>query len=133
PAALWEETASTRPAGVRCDWASWGSSGGTARDASMPRVRAVGVIPARHAASRFPGKPLAPIAGVPMVQRVYEGAARAKRLSRVIVATDDARVADACAAFAAEVGRTSPSHAAGADRIAEVAARRSPATLTTAP
>jgi 3-deoxy-manno-octulosonate cytidylyltransferase (CMP-KDO synthetase) len=91
----------------------------------MARVRAVGVIPARHAASRFPGKPLALIGGVPMVRRVYEGAARAKRLSRVIVATDDPRVADACAAFGAEVAMTSPTHPTGTDRIAEVAAHLS--------
>jgi 3-deoxy-manno-octulosonate cytidylyltransferase (CMP-KDO synthetase) len=52
----------------------------------------VGVIPARYAASRFPGKPLASIAGVPMVRRVWEGARRATSLRTVIVATDIARV-----------------------------------------
>jgi 3-deoxy-manno-octulosonate cytidylyltransferase (CMP-KDO synthetase) len=88
----------------------------------MPRMRAVGVIPARYAASRFPGKPLAAIAGVPLVRRVYDGARSAKRLAQVIVATEDARIADACRAFGAEVAMTSPDHPTGTDRIAEVAA-----------
>jgi 3-deoxy-manno-octulosonate cytidylyltransferase (CMP-KDO synthetase) len=85
-------------------------------------VRAVGVIPARFAASRFPGKPLATIAGRSLVQRVWEGARAAKRLSRVIVATEDARIVEACRAFGAEVALTSSAHPTGTDRIAEVAA-----------
>jgi 3-deoxy-manno-octulosonate cytidylyltransferase (CMP-KDO synthetase) len=88
-------------------------------------MSAVGIIPARFGASRFPGKPLAPIAGLPMVQRVWQGAREAKRLRAVIVATDDARIADACRGFGAEVALTSPDHATGTDRIAEVAARLS--------
>ena len=84
-------------------------------------MRAVGVIPARFAASRFPGKPLAMIAGVPMVQRVWQGAQQAKRLSRVLIATEDERIASACRAFGAEVAMTSPDHPTGTDRIAEVA------------
>jgi 3-deoxy-manno-octulosonate cytidylyltransferase (CMP-KDO synthetase) len=91
----------------------------------MPAMTAVGVIPARFGASRFPGKPLAPIAGVPMVRRVWEGARTAKRLRAVIVATDDARIADACRGFGAEVALTSPDHATGTERIAEVARRLS--------
>jgi 3-deoxy-manno-octulosonate cytidylyltransferase (CMP-KDO synthetase) len=83
----------------------------------------VGVIPARFAASRFPGKPLTPIAGIPMLQRVWEGARSAKRLRQVIVATDDVRILEACAAFGAEAILTSPDHATGTDRIAEVASR----------
>jgi 3-deoxy-manno-octulosonate cytidylyltransferase (CMP-KDO synthetase) len=82
----------------------------------------VGVIPARFEASRFPGKPLAPIAGVPMLRRVWEGAKAAKRLRRVLIATDDARIAEACADFGAEAVLTSPAHPTGTDRIAEVAA-----------
>ena len=85
-------------------------------------MTAIGVIPARWQATRFPGKPLAPIAGVPMVRRVWEGARSAKRLRRVIVATDDARVADACRGFGAEVAMTRPDHETGTDRLAEVAA-----------
>jgi 3-deoxy-manno-octulosonate cytidylyltransferase (CMP-KDO synthetase) len=84
-------------------------------------MSAVGIIPARFAATRFPGKPLAPIAGLPMVQRVWQGACEAKRLRTVIVATEDARVADACRGFGAEVMLTSPDHPTGTDRIAEVA------------
>jgi 3-deoxy-manno-octulosonate cytidylyltransferase (CMP-KDO synthetase) len=83
---------------------------------------AVAVIPARYQASRFPGKPLASIAGVPMLRRVVEGARAAKHVRDVIVATDDRRVADACASFGASCKMTSPSHATGTDRIAEVAA-----------
>ena len=85
----------------------------------------MGVIPARFHATRFPGKPLAPIAGVPMIRRVWEGARTAKRLARVIVATDDARIADACAGFGAEAVLTSPEHPTGTDRIAEAAVRLS--------
>jgi 3-deoxy-manno-octulosonate cytidylyltransferase (CMP-KDO synthetase) len=83
---------------------------------------AVAVIPARYQASRFPGKPLAPIAGVPMLRRVVEGARMAKRVREVIVATDDARIAEACATFGATCRMTSRAHATGTDRIAEVAA-----------
>ena len=85
-------------------------------------MRAVGLIPARYRASRFPGKPLALIAGMPMIERVWRGARSAKSLERVIVATDDARIADACRGFGAEVALTRADHASGTDRIAEVAA-----------
>jgi 3-deoxy-manno-octulosonate cytidylyltransferase (CMP-KDO synthetase) len=85
-------------------------------------MRAVGLIPARYQASRFPGKPLAMIAGMSMIERVWHGARGAKSLSRVIVATDDARIADACRSFGAEVALTRADHASGTDRIAEVAA-----------
>jgi 3-deoxy-manno-octulosonate cytidylyltransferase (CMP-KDO synthetase) len=86
-------------------------------------MTAVAVIPARFSASRFPGKPLAPIAGVPMIERVWRGARDAKRLDRVIVATDDARIQAACAGFGAEVAMTRTDHATGTDRIGEVAAQ----------
>jgi len=85
-------------------------------------VSAVGLIPARHAASRFPGKPLVSIAGKPMIQRVWEGARQAKCLRDVIVATDDPRIAEACRAFGAPVALTSPDHPTGSDRLAEAAA-----------
>jgi len=81
------------------------------------------VIPARYASTRLPGKPLADIAGRPMIQHVHERVS-ASGAAEVIVATDDARVAEACARFGAEVQMTSPSHASGTDRLAEVAARR---------
>jgi 3-deoxy-manno-octulosonate cytidylyltransferase (CMP-KDO synthetase) len=82
----------------------------------------VGVIPARHAATRFPGKPLAKIAGVSMIERVWRGAAEAKRLDRILVATDDERIAEACRAFGAEPVLTSTEHATGTDRIGEAVA-----------
>jgi 3-deoxy-manno-octulosonate cytidylyltransferase (CMP-KDO synthetase) len=86
-------------------------------------MRAVAVIPARFAASRFPGKPLAPIAGVPLIQRVWEGTRTAKSVERVVVATDDERIATLCRGFGAEVAMTRGDHATGTDRIAEVAMR----------
>jgi len=85
-------------------------------------MTAVAVIPARYGASRFPGKPLAPIAGLPMIQRVWTGTMRAKRLSRVIVATDDERIAETCRGFGAEVALTRTDHPTGTDRLGEVAA-----------
>ncbi|MGI9591919.1 MAG: 3-deoxy-manno-octulosonate cytidylyltransferase [Myxococcota bacterium] len=85
-------------------------------------MTAVGVIPARFASSRFPGKPLVEIAGRPMIQHVWEGARRAKSLREVLVATDDERIAEACHAFGARVVLTRGDHPTGTDRIAEVAA-----------
>jgi 3-deoxy-manno-octulosonate cytidylyltransferase (CMP-KDO synthetase) len=84
---------------------------------------AIGIIPVRFGATRFPGKPLAPILGKPMVQWVYEGASRAVRLDRVIIATDDERIMAAARGFGAEAEMTSISCASGTDRVAEVAAR----------
>jgi 3-deoxy-manno-octulosonate cytidylyltransferase (CMP-KDO synthetase) len=85
-------------------------------------MSAVGIIPARFRASRFPGKPLATIAGRPMLAHVIEGARRAKKLREVIVATDDERIAAAAAALGAPVAMTSPDHPTGTDRLAEAAA-----------
>jgi len=79
------------------------------------------VIPARYASTRLPGKPLALIAGKPMIQRVYERALLAKKPEKVLVATDDARVEAAVKAFGGEVMMTSPDHPSGTDRLAEVA------------
>ncbi len=84
---------------------------------------ALGVIPARFSAQRFPGKPLAPILGRPMLQWVYEGARRATRLKRLVVATDDERILKAARAFGAEACLTSPDHTSGTERAAEAAAR----------
>ena len=81
------------------------------------------VIPARFASSRFPGKPLAQIAGRPMLQWVHERA-RASGASEVIVATDDERIAAVARGFGAQVMLTAAGHASGTDRIAEVAHRR---------
>jgi 3-deoxy-manno-octulosonate cytidylyltransferase (CMP-KDO synthetase) len=79
------------------------------------------VIPARHASSRFPGKPLVPIAGRAMIQHVYERAKQSQRASRVIVATDDARIREAVESFHGDVIMTRSEHRTGTDRLAEVA------------
>ena len=79
------------------------------------------VIPARFGASRLPGKPLRDLAGRPLVQHVFERA-RASG-AEVVVATDDARIEQACTAFGATVCMTAPEHASGTARIAEVVAR----------
>jgi 3-deoxy-manno-octulosonate cytidylyltransferase (CMP-KDO synthetase) len=85
------------------------------------RPSAVVVIPARYESSRFPGKPLALIAGRPMIEHVYRRAAAARAIARVIVATDDQRIADAVEAFGGEAVMTSAAHPTGTDRLAEVA------------
>src|ERR1700687_2898319 len=77
----------------------------------------VGVIPARFSSTRLPGKALAEIEGVPMVVRVWRQTARARALSRVVVATDDERIARAVAAAGGEAMMTSPAHQSGTDRI----------------
>ncbi len=85
------------------------------------QLRTLGVIPARYGAQRFPGKPLARIAGQPLIQRVYERARQAARLDRVVVATDDDRIRATVTGFGGEVVMTSPSCPSGTDRAAEVA------------
>jgi 3-deoxy-manno-octulosonate cytidylyltransferase (CMP-KDO synthetase) len=82
----------------------------------------LGVIPARFASSRFPGKPLASIGGKPMIQHVWERAARAPCLSSILIATDDERIAGAARAFGANVAMTRSDHESGTDRVAEAAA-----------
>src|SRR5215510_2856650 len=84
-------------------------------------LRAVAVIPARFASSRFPGKPLAEIAGRPMIEHVYRRAAEARGIDAVVVATDDQRVADAVERFGGIARMTAAAHKTGTDRIAEVA------------
>jgi len=79
------------------------------------------VIPARYAAQRFPGKPLALIAGKPLVRWVWEAAKSAKRVARVVVATDSEKIAKAVKAFGGEVMMTSPQCPSGTDRVAQVA------------
>ena len=83
--------------------------------------KAVGIIPARWSSTRFPGKPLHPIAGKALLRRVWERCERAKNLDSVIIATDDMRIAEAAFNWGAEVALTSASHRSGTDRIAEVA------------
>lgn len=79
------------------------------------------VIPARYASTRLPGKPLADIAGKPMIQRVYERACLAARPDEVLVATDHETVYQAVRSFGGAVMMTSKDHATGTDRLAEVA------------
>ena len=83
-------------------------------------MKTLGVIPARYGAQRFPGKPLALIAGKPLVQHVYEQACKAK-LNAVVVATDDERIADTVRAFAGAVAMTPSDCPSGTDRAAIVA------------
>lgn len=84
--------------------------------------KAIGIIPARFASTRFPGKSLAPILGKPMLQWVFEAASKAASLERVIVATDDGRIFDQARLLGAEAVMTSSDHVSGTDRVAEVAA-----------
>ena len=85
-------------------------------------MKIVGIIPARFASTRFPGKPLALIAGKPLLQHVVEQCQRAKSLSEVIVATDDTRIWEVAQNFC-RVEMTRPDHPSGSDRIAEVVER----------
>ena len=79
----------------------------------------VGIIPSRYASTRFPGKPLVDIAGKSMIQRVYEQAKKAKSLSEVFVATDDARIQEHVISFGGKVVMTSETHQSGTDRCFE--------------
>ena len=80
----------------------------------------LGIIPARYASTRFPGKPLVDIAGKSMIQRVYEQSKKCALLNDVIVATDDDRIYDHVIGFGGKVVMTSPDHQSGTDRCAEV-------------
>jgi len=86
----------------------------------IPRL--IGIIPARYASTRFPGKPLILICGKPLLQHVVERCRRAATLAHVIVATDDERIRDVAQKFC-RVEMTRPEHPSGTDRIAEVAER----------
>lgn len=83
---------------------------------------AVAIIPARYSSTRLPGKPLLPLAGIPLIMHVVERAANARLVSRVIVATDDERIAEAVNAHGGEARMTSPNLTSGTDRVAAVAA-----------
>ena len=90
--------------------------------ADFTTMRVLGIIPARHASTRFPGKPLVLIAGKPLVQHVVERCQRARTIAEVIIATDDIRIRNVAQKFC-RVEMTSADHPSGTDRIAEVAAR----------
>ena len=87
----------------------------------MSNMKTLGIIPARYASTRFPGKPLVDIAGKSMIQRVYEQAKKCGQLSEVIVATDDDRIFEHVRGFGGKAVMTSSSHQSGTDRCAEVA------------
>lgn len=86
-------------------------------------MRVVAIIPARWESSRFPGKPLAMIAGKPMIRHVWEKASAVDGIDAVLVATDDARIAEAVKGFGGAVEMTRADHPSGGDRLAEVAER----------
>jgi 3-deoxy-manno-octulosonate cytidylyltransferase (CMP-KDO synthetase) len=79
----------------------------------------IGIIPARYASTRFPGKPLIQINGKSMIQRVYEQAAKSKLMTKIIIATDDDRIAEHAKSFGAEVVITKAEHPSGTDRCFE--------------
>lgn len=83
-------------------------------------MKVIGVIPARYASVRFPGKPLARLAGKTVIQRVYEQARRVAVLTEVIVATDDQRILNHVQSFGGQVLLTREDHPSGTDRVAEV-------------
>ena len=87
----------------------------------MSSLHAVVVVPARYDSQRFRGKVLAPVGGKPLIQWVYQRAARARLADRAWVATDSERVRDACLAFTEDVWLSQAVHASGTDRVAEVA------------
>lgn len=89
-------------------------------DPPRSSLRIVAGIPARYQASRFPGKPLARLAGRAMIEHVYRRAAAVAEIGRVIVATDDERIAAAVTAFGGEARLTRADHRSGTDRLAEV-------------
>jgi 3-deoxy-manno-octulosonate cytidylyltransferase (CMP-KDO synthetase) len=80
----------------------------------------IGIIPSRFGSTRFPGKPLVDINGTSMIQRVYEQAKKATRLTDVVVATDDQRIFDHVKEFGGQVIMTGPTHQSGTDRCAEI-------------
>ncbi len=89
-------------------------------------MKIVGIIPARFASTRFPGKPLVDIGGKSMIQRVYEQAKKSSSLADVIVATDDVRIHDHVIAFGGNVIMTSETHQSGTDRCFEAINKYTP-------
>ncbi|WP_442591611.1 3-deoxy-manno-octulosonate cytidylyltransferase [Pedobacter sp. AW31-3R] len=87
-------------------------------------MKTLGIIPARFASTRFPGKPLVDIYGKSMIQRVYEQACSSSSLDQVVIATDDERIVDVVKSFGGEYALTRNDHQSGTDRCAEVALQR---------
>lgn len=86
----------------------------------MPTPSVIAVIPARYGSTRFPGKPLVPIGGIPMIQRVYQQAKQSTWIDEVVVATDDQRIVERVVQFGGKAVMTSNQHTTGTDRIVEV-------------
>jgi 3-deoxy-manno-octulosonate cytidylyltransferase (CMP-KDO synthetase) len=83
--------------------------------------KAVAIIPARYDSKRFPGKPLAPLAGVPLIVRVMQAARKSRRISDVMVVTDDERIVHAVVRYNGQAFLSKKEHATGSDRVAEIA------------
>ncbi|MFZ4763332.1 MAG: 3-deoxy-manno-octulosonate cytidylyltransferase [Roseimicrobium sp.] len=88
---------------------------------SLPLSQVLVVIPARWGSTRFPGKPLHLLAGKPLVQHVWERCCECQHVDKIVIATDDARIADAARRFNALAVMTDPEHPSGTDRVAEAA------------
>lgn len=89
-------------------------------------MKIVGIIPARYASTRFPGKPLSIIGKKTVIEMVWKNLKNSKKISRAIIATDDRRIFNYCKNFGAEVMMTSKNHRTGTERIAEVARKIKP-------
>lgn len=88
-------------------------------------MKILGIIPARYASTRFPGKPLVDIDGKPMIQRVYEQVKKVSAISDVVVATDDDRIKNVVESFGGKAMMTSANHQSGTDRCSEVVEKMS--------
>ncbi|MBK1830756.1 3-deoxy-manno-octulosonate cytidylyltransferase [Verrucomicrobiaceae bacterium R5-34] len=106
----------------RFSWVDHNSLPDLSNVASSGKHHLIGIIPARWASTRFPGKPLHLIAGKPLVQHVWERCQQCSILDDVVIATDDSRIEAAAKSFGAKVVMTSAEHPTGTDRIAEAAA-----------
>src|ERR1043166_7647840 len=95
----------------------------------MKADAAIAIIPARFDSTRFPGKPLAEIEGKPLIEHVYRRVEQASLISKIVVATDDRRIADAVERFGGTAVMTRKDHPSGPDRLAEAAEQLSPETL----
>src|SRR5580658_4495658 len=119
PHGLWTETGAGKPR-IAHQGLHRRRFGCRSKVDSQRNMKVFGIIPARYGSSRFPGKPLALIAGKPMIQHVVEQCQKAKSLSEVIVATDDTSIWEVAQGFC-RAEMTGPNHPSGTDRIAEVA------------
>jgi 3-deoxy-manno-octulosonate cytidylyltransferase (CMP-KDO synthetase) len=95
----------------------------------MKSDAAVAIIPARYASTRFPGKPIVPIEGKPLIEHVYHQVQQARHVNRILVATDDERIRKAVERFGGTAVMTRKDHSSGTDRLAEAANDLDPDTL----